>query len=496
MRQRIVAAWPLWSLLIAQAVLTQRWIWGTAPFTDEALYLRAGHAEWAHWLHHAPLADYASWFSGAPVLYPPLAAAADSAGGLAAARALSLIIMLATSAVVYLIGSRAFGRVAGVLGALVFAVCGLVVHYGAFATFGPPSLFLLVTATWAALRIRGGSPAWLPACAVLLTAANATKYATLAWDPVVVAIIVLHGWDRARWQAIGRAASVAATVAVLDLGFVMFGGSAYARGIVVTTLFRSIHWGAPSSAASVLARAFTLTGTLLLPAMAGVIMSILTRKPPTMIIFLGLLVLAAILAPIEQARIHQLGSLDKNMAYGLPFAAIAAGYALSAGSHWLAQRHARGGVVAAAGVIVVVLAVMLSGRFAKVQFRGQGIAVAARVVAAIKHSYRPGTLVLSDGASRVEQYYLPAIPPSAWVRGYTHTAQQRTRLADQIRSCLVSVVVLQMSGHTYHQPDDPAIVGLLDRADSYQLATVARYGEFRTDVWELKPHEQSARGCR
>jgi hypothetical protein len=53
-----------------------------------------------------------------------------------------------------------------------------------------------------------------------------------------------------------------------------------------------------------------------------------------------------------------------------------------------------------------------------------------------------------------------------------------------------------MSGHTYHQPDDPAIVGLLDRADSYQLATVARYGEFRTDVWELKPHEQSARGCR
>ncbi|HEX6932447.1 MAG TPA: glycosyltransferase family 39 protein [Streptosporangiaceae bacterium] len=496
MRERIVAAWPLWSLLVAQAVLTQRWIWRTAPFTDEALYLQAGHAEWAHWLHHAPLPDYASWFSGAPVLYPPLAAAADSAGGLAAARWLSLIIMLATATMVYLIGSRTFGRTAGVLAALVFAVCGLVVHYGAFATFGPPSLFLLVAATWAAVRIRGGSVAWLPACAVLLAAANATKYATLAWDPVVVGIIILHGWRGASWRAIGRGASVAVTTAVLDLGFVMFGGPTYARGVIVTTIFRSIHWGAPSSAASVLARAFTMTGTLVLPAIAGVLISILTRRPPAMTALLGLLVLAAVLAPIEQARIHEVSSLDKNMAYGLPFAAIGAGYALSAGSGWLAQRFALGAIAGVAAVIVVVLAVMVSGRYAKVQFRGQGIAAATTVVTAIRQNYRPGTLVLSDGASRVEQYYLPAIPPFAWVRAYTHTAQQRTRLADQIRSCLVSVVVMRMSGRTYDQPYDPAIVRLLNRAGGYKLATVATYGAFRTAVWKLRSHGRSAGGCR
>ena len=110
MRERIVAAWPLWSVLVAQAVLTQRWIWRTAPFSDEALYLQAGHAEGAHGLQHAPLPDYARWFSGAPVLYPPLAAAVDSAGGLAAARGLSLILMLATTAMVYVIGCRIFGR--------------------------------------------------------------------------------------------------------------------------------------------------------------------------------------------------------------------------------------------------------------------------------------------------------------------------------------------------------------------------------------------------
>jgi hypothetical protein len=496
MRERVVAAWPLWSLLVAQAVLTQRWIWRTAPFTDEALYLQAGHAEWAHWLHHAPLPDYAAWFSGAPVLYPPLAAAADSAGGLAAARALSLVIMLATSAMVYLTASRVFGRLASVLAALVFAVCGLVVHYGAFATFGPPSLFLLVAAMWAAIHIRGGRVAWLPLCAVLLAAANATKYATLAWDPVVVASIALHGWGPDRRSAIARAASVAGTVVVLDLGLVTFAGSAYARGIVVTTIFRSIHWGAPSSAASVLARSLMLTGTLLLPAAAGVLVAMLTRRPPAMTAFLGLLVLAAVLAPIEQARIHDLGSLDKNMAYGVPFAAIGAGYALSAGYYWLARYHPRGGVAGAMAVTVVVLAVLVSGRFAKVQFRGQGIAVATKVVTAISRSYRPGTLVLSDGASRTEQYYLPAIPTSAWVRAYTHTAQQKARIADQIRSCLVSVVVLRMSGRTYDQPYDPAIVRLLADAGSYRLATVATYGAFRTNVWRLTPREQSAQGCQ
>src|SRR5262249_31271113 len=188
-----------------------------------------------------------------------------------------------------------------------------------------------------------------------------------------------------------------------DFGLVMFGGPAYARGVIVTTIFRTIHWGAPSSAGSVLARALALTGSLLLPAVAGVLVSFLTRRPPTMTLFLALLVLAAVLAPVEQARIHQIGSLDKNMGYGLPFAAIAAGYTLSAGWDLLAGRGSRGELAATAAVAIVVLAVLLSGRFAKVQFRGQGMASAIQVVTAIRHNYRPGTLILSDDASRVEQ---------------------------------------------------------------------------------------------
>src|ERR1700742_3262685 len=46
-------------------------------FVDEAEYLSAGHALIAHWLHGTPVPVYSSYFSWAPVLYPPLGALAD-----------------------------------------------------------------------------------------------------------------------------------------------------------------------------------------------------------------------------------------------------------------------------------------------------------------------------------------------------------------------------------------------------------------------------------
>jgi 4-amino-4-deoxy-L-arabinose transferase-like glycosyltransferase len=495
-RHRINYAWPLWAILVAQAVLTVPWLWRTAPFTDEALYLEAGHAEWAHWLHHAAVPGYPSWFSGAPVFYPPIGAAADSAGGLVAARAISLVAMFAATAFVYMIGHRLFGRKAGAFAAAVFALCGLVVHYGAFATFGPFALFLLTLAAWTAVRIRDSGFAWLPACVLAFAAANAAKYATLAWDPVIIGIIVLHGWHKDRWQAIGRAASVAATVLVAELGLLMLAGPDYARGLVVTTLFRSIHWGTPSSPASVLARALLLTGPLLLPAIFGIVMSILTRKPRPVTFFLCVLVLAGLLAPIEQARIHQLPSLDKNLAYGLPFAALGAGYALAEGRAWLARRRPRGRLAANIAIAALILAVLISGRFQKIQFRGPGTAVASRVVTAIGNSYRDGTYVLSDGAARMEQYYLPTIPPESWIGTFSPSMEQRARIKDQIHCGLVSVVVLRKSGRTFDHPYDRKIIQLLTHTDRYQLATAASQGNYSTDVWSMECTPKRARGCR
>ena len=172
MRERIAESWALWSVLAAQATLTLPWMWRTAAYTDEAMYLSASHSGLSH------LMSYAASFPGAPLLYPPVAAVFDSAGGLIAARLLSLIFMLGATALIYLIGDRLFGQIPGILAALLFAVCGIAVHLGAAATFDPMALFLLVLALYAAVRMRDGRVRWLLLCPLALAGANAAKYST------------------------------------------------------------------------------------------------------------------------------------------------------------------------------------------------------------------------------------------------------------------------------------------------------------------------------
>src|SRR5690242_9087858 len=74
--------WPLLIVLAVQAALSLRLVWADTAFQDEATYLWAGHLQWAHWLHSAPIPPFPTYFSGAPVIYPPLGALADSLGGL------------------------------------------------------------------------------------------------------------------------------------------------------------------------------------------------------------------------------------------------------------------------------------------------------------------------------------------------------------------------------------------------------------------------------
>ena len=91
---RVPANWALLAVLIVQAALSLRLVRADTAFEDEATYLWAGHLEWAHVLHGTPLPQFPAYFSGAPVLYPPIGALADSVGGLTGARILSLIFML------------------------------------------------------------------------------------------------------------------------------------------------------------------------------------------------------------------------------------------------------------------------------------------------------------------------------------------------------------------------------------------------------------------
>ena len=85
-RRPLPGSWPLLPVLAVQALLSLRLVHADTASQDEALDLWAGHIQWAHWLHGTSMPPFPYYFSGAPVIYPPLGALADSAGGLAAAR--------------------------------------------------------------------------------------------------------------------------------------------------------------------------------------------------------------------------------------------------------------------------------------------------------------------------------------------------------------------------------------------------------------------------
>ena len=147
--------WPLLAVLAVQAALSASMVRASTAFGDEALYLSAGHLEWSHWLHGTQIPDYQTWFSGAPVIYPPIGAIADSLGGLAAARLLSLVFMLGVTAFVWATANRLLGdERAAFFAAATFAVLAPTLHLGSFATYDAAALLLLAAATWCAAGAR------------------------------------------------------------------------------------------------------------------------------------------------------------------------------------------------------------------------------------------------------------------------------------------------------------------------------------------------------
>ncbi|HWG15589.1 MAG TPA: glycosyltransferase family 39 protein, partial [Streptosporangiaceae bacterium] len=181
------APWPLLAVLAVQAALSVRLVWSNTAFSDEALYLWAGHLEWANWIHGTPIPLFPAYFSGAAVVYPPLGALADSIGGLAGARVLSLIFMLAATSLMWGTASRLHDRRAGFFAAGLFATLGPVVKLGAFATYDAMSLGLMALSAWCVVRAgaRRDATGWIAAAAAALALANATAYSSAIFDPVV-----------------------------------------------------------------------------------------------------------------------------------------------------------------------------------------------------------------------------------------------------------------------------------------------------------------------
>jgi hypothetical protein len=322
------------AILTAQAALSLRLVWSNTASTDEALYLWAGHLEWSHWLRGTSLPMFATYFSGAPVVYPPLGAVADSFGGLAGARILSLCFMLGATTLLWATTSRLFGKQAGFFAIILWAFLGPTLKLGAYATYDAMSLFLVMLAAWCATACsnKENGTGLVTGCAGALALANAVKYASAIFDPLVLGLAVLATWPQLGGKtAVRRGALLATcTFALLYLA-VRFAGGHYATGVHQTTLTRV---SGPNAPGVVLMHAALWVGPVAALALFGAALSVIRRRERHQAILLAFLAVAALLAPLEQARIHTLASLDKHSDFGAWFAAIAAGYVLSRVATW------------------------------------------------------------------------------------------------------------------------------------------------------------------
>jgi hypothetical protein len=327
-RARVPGSWPLLVILALQTILSFRLIGANTAFQDEALYLWAGHLEWARVLHGTPIPQFPSYFSGAPVIYPPIAALADSVGGLAAARGLSLVFMLAATTLLWNTTDRLFGRRAAFFAAALFAVLGPTLHLGAFATYDAMALFLLALATWLVVRAgeRQDATGWMIGAGAALALANAAAYSSALFDPVVLLIAVVTALPRPGGKmAAARAVTVLAISAVILTPGLLLGGSRYWHGISVTTLQRASGTDSPLT---VISHFWSWTGIIVVAAFCGAVIGWVSQPGRPRAWLLTLLAVAALLVPAEQASLYTTASLNKHGAMGAWFAAIAAGYAV------------------------------------------------------------------------------------------------------------------------------------------------------------------------
>lgn len=320
--------WELVAVLVVQAVLSLRLIHANTAYQGEATYLWAGHLEWAHWLHGTPIPAFPTYLSGAPFIYAPLGAAADSLGGLAAARILSLVFMLGATILLWSVARRLFGRQAAFFAAALFAVLGPTLHLGAFATYDAMSLFLVALATWLVVR-AGGRPnatGWMIAAGVVLALANGTAYSSVLFDVVVVLVALLIALpELGLRQAATRCLTLLTVTIVILLAGWLVGGSAYAQGFEAT-IFGPVQGRAPIF--TVVADAWLWSGVVIVAALAGVVVSWIRREGAPRTGLLAVFAAAALLGPLEQAQLHTATSLKEHVGLGSWFAAIAAGYAI------------------------------------------------------------------------------------------------------------------------------------------------------------------------
>ena len=331
---------PLVVILVAQATLSARLLSAYSASSDESLYIYSGHQLIYELWHGGGSPHYEEWLSGAPVLYPLLAALADHLGGLVEVRLMSMSFMLTATALLYATARRLFGYWPAIAAAGLFAGLGVTQALGVLATYDALSLLLTAFAVYCAVRAVDGADnvRFLLLIAPALVLANWVKYASVLFDPVVLGLAALllrrEGWPR----VCQRAMVLGTALAVLLGGTVYLAGSAYWHGITFTTLARKSGaqpaFGVTHTepARAIVLLSWDLIGLILALGGLALMVALPLRRERSNLLVLALLFLAGILVTAENLHLHNDQSLSKHDDFGVWFTCIAAGYALARGA--------------------------------------------------------------------------------------------------------------------------------------------------------------------
>jgi len=323
--------WPITAIMAVQAGLSLALVWRNTAFGDEALYLWAGHIELQHYLSGVPFPrgatgslNFRDYFSGAPQIYPPLGAIADSLGHLAGARILSLIFMLGATGFLYATARRLFDLRVAIVACGLWATTEPCLKLGAFATFDPMAIFFVCMGMW--LAIRAGRSRFhgelIALSAVILAIGSVTAFSYLIYVPVVIAIAAIswapaHGIKRslisAAWLAGVTAMCFIGSVTVLKLW----------PGLSLTVLNRQVN--ILQGYMLVVDSTWSWQGIVMCLALVGALVAIATSKQR---ILIAVLAAACLMVPFQQARIQTGTSLDKHLSIGIWLASMAAGYGI------------------------------------------------------------------------------------------------------------------------------------------------------------------------
>ncbi len=283
---------------------------------DEGLYVYMGHRMLDHIRNGSFLPEYpGSYFSGAPGIYPPLAALADLAGGLQAARSVSLVFTIVATVGTYGLTRRLFGRLAGLIGALVFVLSAGVIFQSHLATYDAMMMALVACAAWLAVySAQTNALLWAPVIGALLALAAMTKYAGAVYAPVVGLLAVIVAWPWLRWVAVRQAMFIGASAAVVFFFILQMWGRDLVGRIRQTTLDRTIL--NPASGPDLLQMLAGWIGPVIAIAAVGALLRA-RRQWALVTVLLG----AAVVGPAQQVHLGEATSLAKHTAFGMIFAA-------------------------------------------------------------------------------------------------------------------------------------------------------------------------------